>query len=78
MKLYTTRIRAINPLNGEMAVFSGPYVPGISLEDARNYCQENGLGYCEVDGELICEIPALGKFQADWANKIDHYTHGLN
>ncbi len=54
MKLYTTKIKAL--ANNELKTFSGPYVPGISFQDAQNYCERNGLGYCEVDGELIAEV----------------------
>lgn len=35
--------------------FQGPHVPGTSLEDAQRYCNEHGMGYCRVTGELIAE-----------------------
>lgn len=56
MKLYTTKIVAVNPLTGKLNDWCGPHVPGISFSDAEDYCQRNGLGYCKVEGELVAEI----------------------
>ena len=53
MNHYTTKIKAIDPLTGILTEYCGPFIPGISFEDAENYCQTNGLGYCEVVGKLI-------------------------
>lgn len=73
MKTYSTSIRAIDPLTGEMKTWAGPNVPGIAFFDAERYCQQNGLGYCKVDGELVSEIPCKeGTFEPDWKNKIDY------
>lgn len=49
--IYTTRI---DHENGK--TFFGPNVRGDSPEDAEKFCNENGFGYCEIDGELIAEI----------------------
>ena len=54
--LFTTTIRAIDPKDGELKTYAGPNVPGISFNDARAYCQKNGLGYCEVEGILLNEF----------------------
>lgn len=56
MKQYVTEIKAVNPKTGKLTNYMGPYVLGISFEDAERYCQLNGLGYCDVTGELISEI----------------------
>ena len=73
MKLWTTTIRAINPITEELTSWCGPHVPGINEIDAKRYCQENGLGYCEVDGELIMEIPTKKDgITPDWNNSIDY------
>lgn len=73
MKLYTTIVRAISPVDGEFKTYAGPYVPGISFADAQEYCERNGLGYCKVDGQLISEIPCKpGTYEPDWDNKIDY------
>lgn len=53
---YVTEIRAIHPVRGDLTIFAGPHVPGISAADAQQYCNEY-IGYCKVIGELIAEIP---------------------
>ncbi|MFZ2432493.1 MAG: hypothetical protein WAW57_15245 [Lutibacter sp.] len=53
MNLYVTKIIAIDPQTKILTEYCGPFIPGISFEDAENYCQTNGLGYCEVVGKLI-------------------------
>lgn len=49
-QVYVTEIRAINPENGEMALWAGPNVEANSFEEATEYCNNNGLGYCKVVG----------------------------
>lgn len=79
MNTYTTTIKAICPNDGTIKTYSGPYVKGITFEDAENYCQTNGLGYCKVDGILISEIPCKeGTQEPDWGKRIDHFKHNLN
>ncbi len=77
MKLYTTKIKAICPKDGELKTYAGPNVPGITFNDARQYCERNGLGYCEVDGELIAEIP-VKEGRPDWKEMIDYENKNLN
>ena len=73
MKLYTTTITAIDPYTGFLTKYTGPNVPGISFTDAQNYCDNNGLGYCQVDGVLISKIPCKPNgYEPDWNNKIDY------
>ena len=55
MRIFTTKIKAIDPLTGELKTWDGPYIKEISYELADEYCQNNGLRYCEVDGELFQE-----------------------
>ena len=55
---YTTEIVAICPISGHLVRWCGPYIEAESFEDADNYCQENGLGYCKVTGLLVEEIEA--------------------
>lgn len=57
MNIYTTIIRAISPTTGNLLAYSGPKIPGTSFENAQEYCENNGLGYCEVDGILLEVIP---------------------
>jgi hypothetical protein len=72
MKQWVTEIKAISPNHGEIAVYGGPNVPGLTLTHAQQYCEENGLGYCRVIGELISEIPVGPKGTPDWLNRIDY------
>ena len=69
MKKWTTIIKAINPLTGELKRFGGPNVPAPTKELAEKYCQKNRLGYCHVDGEFIAEISNKG---------TDDYEDALN
>lgn len=57
MKTWVTEILAYDHSN-ELQRWIGPHVPGINMQDAQRYCEENGLGYCKVLGELVAEIPA--------------------
>jgi hypothetical protein len=75
VNLYTTQIKAIDPADGEMKTWCGPNVPGISFSDARWYCDNNGLGYCEVTGQLVCEIGTKvenGMIVPDFTKRIDY------
>lgn len=73
MKQYVTQIKAIEPSTWEMKTWAGPNVPGISFADAETYCQNNGLGYCEVIGELVSEIPCKpGTYKPDWDKQVDY------
>ena len=56
MKKWTTKITAVHPITKELCIWMGPYVDGENMADAQKFCDENGLGYCEVDGEFIGEI----------------------
>lgn len=73
MNLYVTEIKAIKPSTGELTTYGGPNVPGSSFKDAQDYCEENGLGYCKVVGELVSEIPCKkGTYEPDFINMIDY------
>ena len=73
VKQWTTIIKAIDPLTEELKIWCGPFVSGINQKDAELYCQNNGLGYCQVDGELIAEIPCRkGLFDPDFDNMISY------
>lgn len=73
MHLYVTTIKAISSSDGELHSYIGPNVPGISVKTAQEYCENNGLGYCKVDGILVSEIPCKkGTYEPDWENKIEY------
>lgn len=61
MKLWVTEITAVDPRDRRLKTWAGPNVPGLNLSDAEKYCQLNGLGYCSVLGEWICDIDTDGK-----------------
>jgi hypothetical protein len=51
MRLWKTQVRAVDPRDNVIRVWAGAPVPGIDIEDAERYIQENDLGYLEVAGE---------------------------
>ena len=63
MKKFTTSIEAINPHTGELNIFNGPVIEAQSWEQAQFNCDNNGLGYCRVDGEFTGESIFLNKFE---------------
>lgn len=72
MNLYSTIIVS------RKGTFSGVNVPGISIEDAQQWCDDNGLGFLEVDALLVSEIPCKDDYLPDWERKIDYETIRLN
>lgn len=73
MKTWCTEIRAVNPLTGELSTFGGPNVQAPTWALAEEYCQNNGLGYCRIVGELIAEIPCKpGTYDPDWDKMTDY------
>ncbi len=75
MKKFTTEIRAIDPLDGELKLWQGPNVESLNWEAAELYCQNNGLGYCKVVGELDEEI---GWDVALFASKLEQIKNNNN
>lgn len=79
MKYFTTQIKAICPIHKELFTWVGPHVPGIDIKSAQKYCDENGLGYCTVIGELVAEIPCKkGTNKPDFNKTIDYGKINLN
>lgn len=79
MKLWVTEIKAYDPYSNELKTYGGPNVPALTHGDAEDYCQDNGLGYCKVLGELIAEIPCKkGSYEPDFDNMIDYENPTLN
>ena len=50
--IWLTEIRAIDPQTGELVDWCGPQIDADSFEEAENYCNSNGLGYCKIVGQL--------------------------
>lgn len=66
---WCTEVKAKSPKDGSMKTYGGPDVPGDTLEEAQEYCESNGLGYCWVIGQLIADIPCIeGTYDPDWEN----------
>jgi hypothetical protein len=76
---FTTTIRAVDPLTGDLKTYFGPYIEAISWDDAEKQCREK-LGYCRVHGILVAEIPTTKENGniADWDKMIDYETIKLN
>jgi len=64
--IWLTEIRAIDPMDNEIKIFSGPRIEAESLMEAEDYCLKNGLGYCKVIGRLVEESDH--KEQFIWLN----------
>lgn len=69
MKTFVTKIKAIDYKTGELKTWLGQYIQAETKEEAQKYCNENGLGYCEVTDELVTEIPYS---VAEFATKLDN------
>jgi len=53
---YLTEIRAVDPEDGEVKSWAGPRIWADSQEQAMEYCQRNGLGFCFILGEFDSDI----------------------
>ncbi len=53
LKPFATQIEAFLPGTDNIATFAGPIIYAATWDDAVLYCEFNGLGYCEVIGELV-------------------------
>ena len=79
MKTFTTIIRAIDPESLTLKTYSGPNIQALNFQDAQDYCNINGLGYCKVDGELISEIPCKNDgVTPDFRKSIDYSLTQMN
>lgn len=72
MKAWVTWIIAKDSMTNEEKIFSGPNIEAPSQRLAQEYCNNNGLGYCRVDGELVAEIPCDENYKPD-INKTEDF-----
>jgi len=73
MYYWTTEIKAIDPSDGVLKKWAGPNVPGINESDAKHYLETHELGYCEISGQLIAEIPCEEETgEADFSSMISY------
>lgn len=79
MKIWLTEIMAIDPNDGKLKKWCGPDIKAFTPTLAEQYCQQNGLGYCKVIGELVREIGCKkGTYEPDFDNIIDYETPNDN
>jgi len=79
MKKWLTEIIANDAKTGVQKKWAGPVVNAINLQDAEYYCQNNGLGYCRIIGELIVEIPCKkGTYEPDFESTVDYEQPMMN
>ncbi len=71
MRYWSTTVKAICPLDGELKEYGGIVVQAISRGLARCWCQDNGYGYLHVGDELIGTETLDG-------DRVDYKTHTLN
>jgi hypothetical protein len=55
MNLYTTKIMAIDPMDGQLKEWAGQHIEALSFSHARAICRTQ-FGYLEVTGQLQMEI----------------------
>ena len=55
IKKWITKISAIDPIDGELKTWFGPYVDAENIESARKWLDSNGMGYCKLTGEIFVE-----------------------
>ncbi len=73
MKIWGTTIYAKCPFDGIIKEYGGPNIKAPSRQLAFDYCQNNGLGYCHIQDEIVMEIPCKkGTHEPDWDNAIDY------
>lgn len=79
MKQYTTQLRAVSATTGQLTTYCGPHAKGISMQDAQDYCEREGMGYLVVTGELVAEIPCKkDSNKPDWDARKDYENINLN
>jgi len=74
MTKWVTEFSAICAKTGELKIYGGPNVPGLTMTHAQDWCHKNA-GHLKVIGQLISEIPCKkGKdgypYEPDWENEI--------
>lgn len=53
VKMWMTKVTAIDPFSGDVKTYDGPLIPGVTRMDAEQYCEDHGLEYCEIVGVLV-------------------------
>jgi len=53
---YITTIRALDPKDMELKSWDGPIITACSLTEAIRYANNNGLGYCRINGDILVDV----------------------
>lgn len=73
VKVFATRIKAIDPTTGDLVTWHGDNVEALTEGMAQEWLNHNGKGYMKVVGELVAEIPCFeGTFEPDFSRMIDY------
>lgn len=59
-KIFVTEIVALDATDGGLKNFAGPHIIASDEEEAEFLCQNTGLGYCRIIGELVGLIDGNG------------------
>lgn len=79
MKTWCTTIYAKCAVTGEMKKYCGPNIQAFTPGLARAWADNNGLGYCHIDGELESEIPCkAGTYDPDFSKQINFSSYQEN
>lgn len=68
MRYFTTELYAIDPADGILKAWQGPHVQAISFDDAKQYCNSEGMGYLRVTGILVKEVDEETGETIDYSN----------
>lgn len=77
MKKWVTEILAIDPVDGQLKKWFGPFVEGPTKELAQEWCNNNYCGYLRVMEELVAEVP-YSDGNVNWDEMIDYTKAILN
>lgn len=56
MFLFSTKLQAIDPKDGQLKTWGGPNIEAITTGEARHIINEMGAGYLELDGMIVQEL----------------------
>lgn len=75
MRYFETLIKAVDPETNELLTWQGPHIPAYTEEEAKDYVQRNGLGYCKITGQwIVSEVPTDEQGKPIW-NKLTNFEN---
>lgn len=79
MKKWVTEILAIDPVDGQLKRWMGPFIEAPTQELAQEWCNNNYMGFLRVGDELVAEIPCDDDGgNIKWGEMIDYTKAMLN